>query len=280
MKQSTLRLFSITAITAAVMPQSIWADGIDPAAVSLYSRSWFDQQPTVPPLSTSVLFARKTSTELCEGCTGQILSLVYEQSDTGNRVHPWPFYVQLDTSHASGDATGTNARVYNRSTGWATAHHGEIIAYSADSTNIGFNTEMSPLAAGNRMIGLNLLAKDGYGGETPGYWSSEAVNIQSDRSVGWMTGIKFDTVRMGTGIDFSPSSSGANAIRIQGTYGVGLDMGANNIRLNAGAKACFEATDRICMRYNAKKSRLEFVNGSSVVAYLNTAKAAPFCLNC
>jgi hypothetical protein len=280
MKHPILRLFFITAIIAAVTPQSLQADGVDAAGMPLYSMSWFGQQPTVPPLNTSVMFARKTSEELCRGCTGEILSLIYEQSETENLVHPWPFYVQLDTAHAEGDATGTNARIYNRSTGWAAAHHGEVIAYSAGSVNIGSNLEISPMAAGNRMIGLNLQAKNGYSGETPGHWSSEAVNIQSDSNVGWMTGIEFDRVRMGTGIDFSPGSSGTNAIRIRGAYNVGLDMGANNIRLNAGAKACFEATDRICIRYNAKKSRLEFMNGSSLLAYLNTAKAEPLCLNC
>lgn len=250
------------------------ANGVYPGGGPLQSMQWFDQQPALPPLNTSVLLARKTTHELCDDCVGSALTLIYEQGESGNTVNPWPFYVQLDTSHASGAATGSNARIYNRSTGWAASHHSEGIAYSAGSTNIGFNAEMSPLVDGARLIGLNVLAKDGYAGQMAGLWSTEAINIQNDQNVGWTTGIKFDRTRMENGIEFSPESSATRAIWLRGKFGAGLDVGSNNIRMNAGAKVCFEETDQICMRYNGKKARLEFVNGSSVFAYLSVTKGA------
>lgn len=243
-------------------------------------KRWFDQQSALPPLDSPLLFARKTTAEICRDCTGEILSLVYEQGPTVDPVHLWPLYIQLDTAAADGSAAGANARIHSRGTGWTAAHHGEVIAYSPGSTNIGFNTELSPLVAGSRMIGLNLQAKNGYFNAPAGQWSDEAVNIQSDDGVGWRTGIKFDRVRTETALDFGPKSSGNQAIRIRGRYGVGLDLGGNGIRLAAGTRVCFEESDRICLRYNPNKARLEFLNGSGVLAYLNAAKASNRCLNC
>jgi hypothetical protein len=94
------------------------------------------------------------------------------------------YYVRLDTARAAGSATGANARIYNRSTGWTAAHHGEAIAYAPGSTKIGISSEVFPMTVGSRMIGVNLAAKDGYAGAPSGQWSSEAVNIQSDAGVG------------------------------------------------------------------------------------------------
>lgn len=243
-------------------------------------KQWFGQQPVLPALDSPLVFARKTTVEICPNCTAEILSLVFEQGPTAGPVHLWPLYIQLDTASANGDATGTNARIYNRSTGWTAAHHGEGIAYSPGSVNIGYNAELSPMVSGSRMIGLNLQAKNGYFNKPAGHWSNEAINIQSDVGVGWKTGIRFDRVRTETAIDLGPESSGNLAIRIRGRYGIGLDMGNNSIRLDSGTRVCFEESNRICLRYNARRARLEFLNGSAVLAYLNAARAANRCLNC
>jgi hypothetical protein len=266
-------LFSLLAFSC----QPAAADGVyNPNGL----QQWFDGQPVLPPLNTPLLFSRKTTTEICRDCTGEILSLVYEQGATTGPVHLWPFYVQIDTANATGSATGTNARIYNRSTGWAAAHHGEAIGYAAGATNIGFNGELYPMVPGSRMIGLNLQAKNGYASEAPDQWSDEAINIQSDSGVGWKTGIEFEKVLTGTGIDFSPESSGDQAIRIRGNYDIGLDTGSSSIRLNADTRICFEESSKVCLRYNPRKARLEFLNGARVLAFLSTAKASGRCLNC
>jgi hypothetical protein len=258
------------------------ADGTLPWASPLHSIQWFDQQPSLPPLDSALLFARKTDGDTCHNCTREILSLIYEQPATDATLHSWPFYIQLDTRSNAGSATGANARIYSRGAGWTAAHHGEAIAYAPGSTNIAFNAELSPMTSGSRLVGINLVAKNGYGDAHPGQWSDEAVNIQSDAGAGWATGIKFEHVRTGTGIDFGPESSGGSAIRIRGNYAVGLDMGDTDIRLNTGARVCFDGGDRVCMRYNPRKNRLEIMNGGNVLGYFNAnkAKAAGRCLNC
>jgi hypothetical protein len=275
MNRSILRCAVPFLALSLLPPPEAAADGI-----LAPGKQWFTQQPSFPPLDTPLLFGRKTTTELCRDCTGEILSLIYEQGAIEGPVHLWPLYVQLDTASAAGTATGTNARIYNRGAGWAAAHHGEAIGYAAGATNIGFNGELSPMVPGTRMIGLNLQAKNGYGNDAAGQWSDAAVNIQSDDGVGWKTGIEFDKLRTQTGIDFGPESAGEQAIRIRGNYGIGLDMGNSAIRLNSGNRICFEETSQVCLRYNARRARLEFLNGTGLLAYLNVAKASRRCLNC
>lgn len=247
-----------------------WSQAL-PGAVPLSSHMIFSSAPTqTPPLDTGVGFYRKlTAAEGAGSGTAENLSLYMENTTGSATRYPWPFYVELNTNHQGGDGVSMYARLRNAGPGWATGVHSEAIITGTSSTNIGFNAEMSPMVGGTRTIGVNLQAKDGYGGVTANQWSHQAVNIQSDTNVGWDTGIKFDTVRTNTAVHFSPQSSGQRAIWVQGNYTVGVDVGNLPIRMNAGTPVQLEATAQITMSFNQSLQRIEFKNGTRLLGYVS-----------
>ncbi|MGJ0490370.1 hypothetical protein [Methylobacter sp.] len=244
---------------------------------------WFTNKPKMPPLNSPYQFARKTTDELNNG-TSSIMALIYEQGETNNTVYPWPFYLQLDTSHDYGHAVGITSRLYNRGDGWSVAQHSEGISYGTGDT-IGFNAEMSPMATSDaRIIGINLNARDGYGDEHPGKWSNTAVNIQSEPGGGWAEGVRFDDgSNMWAGLHWAPDAYGTFGIKMDSRHLiVGLDTGATPtaIRMKAGSKVCLESTDAICIKYDAKAQKIYFLNGKAKLGHLNTNVQSDKCLNC
>jgi len=77
----------------------------------------------------------------------------------------------------------------------------------------------------------------------------EAINIQSDPRAQWKIGIHFDQ-----------GSKGTRAVRIEGEFVVGIEMGNNSIRMNKGAELIFEETGRFYVKYNPATDRIEFHN--------------------
>jgi len=244
---------------------------------------WFTNPPTMPPLNSPYQLGRKTTSEL-DNATSSIVALVYEQGPTINTVYPWPFYLQLDTSHDYGHAVGITSRLYNRGAGWSVAQHSEGIAYGTGDT-IGFNAEMSPMTTSNaRIIGINLNARDGYGDEHPGKWSNTAVNIQSETGGGWSEGIRFDEgSTMWTGLYWAPDARSTFGLKMDSRHLiVGLDTGSTPtaIRMNAGSKVCLEGTDFICLKYDAAEQKIHFLNGKTKLGYIDTNVQSNKCLNC
>lgn len=182
-------------------------------------------------------------------------------------VHPWAFYAEVRTSHVGAGAVSTYARMRNEGTGWATAAHAEVIA-TGGGTSIGSNVEVSPMGTG-RVVGVVVQAKDGYGGVAGNRWTNEGVLLQSDPGVGFVDGIRYECATQ-TGIHFSARSSSQRAIWIEGTHAVGVDVGSNPIRMNAGTPIQLEATGQITISYAA--GRIEFRNGDRVVAWIATGR--------
>lgn len=272
-------LFLIVASTSFMVQA---ADGIWNAN-AVKRREWFTNKPMMPPLNSPYQFGRKTTHEL-NNATSSIMSLVYEQGVTTNTVYPWPFFLQLDTSHDYGDAVGITSRLYNRGDGWSVAQHSEGIAYGTGDT-IGFNAEMSPMATSNaRIIGINLNARNGYGDEHPSKWSNTAVNIQSENGGGWVEGVRFDTgSNIWAGLHWDTNAHGTFGMKIDSKHLiVGLDTGETPtaIRMKAGSKVCLESTDAICLKYDAKTQKIYFLNGKAQLGYIDTNVQNNKCLNC
>lgn len=262
----------LISVTAWALPSSVgkWGE-------QLWSQMWFSGTPTqLPPLDTAVGFHRAlTPEESVIPGTAQNLSLYMESLHNSSQRYVWPLYVEVNTNHTgpNNDAVGIYSRLRNSGPGWATAIHAEAII-NGTGTNIGYNGEMSPLVWGGRTIGMNLQAKNGYGGQVANQWSTEAINIQTDPNVGWDVGIKFDGTRVNQGIHFTPSSQGQRAIWVQGNYIVGLDVGSLPIRMNAGTPIQLEATSQITVSYNPSTQRIEFKNGTRVLGYISTGPDA------
>lgn len=185
-------------------------------------------------------------------------------------VHPWAVYAEVRTRHSQGDATVINARLRNDGIGWGAAIHAEPIGGA--NTTIGVNVEASPMVEGGRLPAINVQAHDGYGSDHAGVWTSEGINFQSDPGVGFVRGIRFDGCTTDTGIHFDAATQGTRAIYVEGQYQVGLDVGSNPIRLNAGTPIQLEATGQVTIRY--LPGRIEFRMGSRVLATIVTNDTA------
>jgi hypothetical protein len=272
----------LIAVVAVLASGSALADGVL-NQTPLKQKEWFDTLPDFPPLNTPILFGRMTTNEIANG-TGNIMALIYEQGVSASPTYPWPLYVQLDSHHDRGDATGINTRYFSRGAGWGAVMHSEGRAFST-GTVIGSNIEMAPMTGSEaRIIGINVQAKNGNGQDNPNIWSSHAINIQSGAGVGWNEGIRFDkNVHTVNAIYFDPNSWGQRAFYVDSAhYSVGVDTGATPVALgmHAGSKVCLESTQQICVRFNQERHRIEFLNGDTSLGYLDTTVSSDRCLNC
>ena len=257
------------------------------------------------PLNTSIQWRRREN-EPSSG-TSQILSLVHENYKSD--AFPWTLSTVLRTEHTKGEAAGNFVRLLNYGGGndcWGTGYHVE--AYNRNGgTTIGNNIEMHRQNGNGRVIGLNVLGvdwdHDDIGTKLPPKPTqlSEAINIQGSKKSTWNTGLHFDTNSKGTqamliegdwnkainiqsrlidreenkrwlwntGLHFDKDSQGTRAILIEGDWNVGLDMGENNIRMEAGSKIFLEGTSMISILWNAEKARIEFRFGDKVLGYLS-----------
>jgi len=212
------------------------------------------------PLGSSVQWERREDVEDPQPGTTQVLSLVHENNKA--TAFPWTLSTLLRTKHTSGEAAANFVRLSNYGGGWGAGFHAE--AYSrGGSPTLGTNIEMHRQSGTGRVIGVNVHAVDwdidDQGAQTQPKPTllSEALNVQCDPQASWETGLHFDN-----------GSRGTRAIWVEGSWTVGLDMGSNNIRMDAGSKIFFEGSSMVYMMYNAAAARIEFRYGSRVLGYI------------
>lgn len=200
--------------------------------------------PPTEPLDTMLLFERSdNSTE--RTMTHEVLSLIHEEK--GNKSHPWTIYSHLTTSHVEGDACVHCSRLTKNGPGWSSGLHSEVFSHNR-GVALGVNVEMSNHYTGNeptQIYGINLLAS--HGGPC-----DMAVHIHAADSH-WKTAI---------GID----GKGEAGIDMTGSYGVGVNMRSNNIRLDEGSCIELDSAGKVRIRYKA--GRIEFLNGETCVGHI------------
>lgn len=277
----------------------------------IFNRMYFGtQQPYLPDQTARILFGNYAQ-NLTSGYTNQTLMLVHEQPEYAGKQtlgHGLHVYFEGHNNNQSNlpqsDNVGIYSNMINRGTAWSAGVHVETHT-SADATAIGVNVESGPWSGANpAAIGINVMATNPKPEERnkayQNQWSDQGINIQTSlcerdmngniidptcQDTGWSQGIRFNAAKTTTGIEFDGASSGTRAIHINGNYAVGLDMGGNKIRLNAGTYVCFENTDQVCMRYNAGKVEFNYgylngnVNTPNVVGWIDLSKPAK-CMNC
>ena len=281
-------------ITAAVLMLSTTAFAMNnfpawqhisvPAIKSVFSNydSLEDIYTQWAPVDAPIQFNRfnDQSNVNTPGATHSIMSLQFNNEVAGEESYPWPLFVNLDTDHGSGDGAAGLFRVHNRDRGWSASTHMDGLAYGTGTT-IGSNIEMLNLNQGNDSVfGLNIQSK--------AYEAKSAINIQTapigqndplwqpNMDGSWETGIRFQSgnnteSHIGTGIKFGPNTYGDRGIWLQGDFEAGIDMGQNNLRMNAQSKIEFETTGQVAMRYNPDTYRIEFLYGEDVIGFLNTS---------
>lgn len=230
---------------------------------------------TMPPMDAPVRYVRTLSASDGAGradhTTHDVVG-VYMENLTGSALrHPWPLFVDLRTNHAAGSGGVTvYSRLRNEGSGWAASFHTDTIA-SGTGTTIGVNIEPTPMAAG-RVIGLNIQTTSHYQGVPATRGANQAINIQSGPGMTYGDGVLFDGAACGTGIRFGPTSHGARAIAIEGSYPVGIDLGGSALRMRAGTPIQLEASGAITVTYQSGK--IVFRNRSRVLGYIVTDATA------
>jgi hypothetical protein len=204
----------------------------------LHATENFGDSAEQPPLDSPVIWMRGQKQSTPPEYSVEILSLIQEV--VAERSYPWPLYIQLTSSHNEGHAVGAYVRLIEKGNGWGTSFHTDVI-HEGTGTTIGSNIEVTKKTTDGRAIGVNIQSK--------GHWTEEGINLQSDSTSGWKTGIHFDD-----------GSKGTRGIWMQGKWDVGIDMGDNAIRMNQGAELCFDETRRFYVKYNPDTNRIEFHN--------------------
>lgn len=212
-----------------------------------------DTQPPVPPLDSPIVWTRQHDEDGTIG-THQTLSII--QKETASHSFPWPVYIQLETEHNEGDAVGIYIRKNSTAgTGWSAAYHTDLYNTAAyRGTTIGANIEIvnpaKPLA---RAIGINVLARNDNGG----LGGDAALNIQNGF---WDHGIHFDV-----------NSNGETALKVDGTWGAGLDLKGNSL-LMAGGKVVLgeQSTEEVSLRYDSSNKRVVLLLGDRVLWEVKT----------
>ena len=222
-----------------------------------------------PPLDTMVRWQRRDVENAPVGSTNQIISLIADANQKNS--HTWPLYIQLaatsspDATQATSGSVGAYVRAFNRSAGspWVTGYHSELYhgyasitgpQVEANGTSILYNGEMLTKSRHGVTIGLNLQnTVDSTGPAT------HAINIQAANALAtWQNGIHFDGrgVAGNVGINF-------DVARFQN---MGIDLGDNSIKLNAGQKIYLDSTGKTYLWCNTGASRIEIVRAGQRVA--------------
>ena len=222
-------------------PQTMEATG------EVLKRHMIKGRPPVEPLDTMILWERSdNNTE--RAMTHEILSLIHEEK--GNKSFPWTIYSHLTTSHVEGDACVLCSRLTKKGAGWSAGLHSEVFAHGR-GVALGINVEMSNNYTGaepTQIYGLNLLAS--HGGPC-----DMAIHIH-DADSHWKKAV---------GIE----GKGEAGIDITGKYDVGVNVHANNIRLDEGSCIELDGAGKIKVRYKA--GRIEFLNGDKCVGHLDVS---------
>lgn len=259
-KASRRAFWQVAAATAG----ALWSPAVLSAQTSLPkgSGAQLDEFETfeapvvdMPPLNVPVLWQRRHTASGPAGSTHGIVALVAEA--TGTNSFPWPFYVQLTTSHNLGDAVGSYVRLTQTGTGWGASYHTDLYA-DGGGTSIGSNIEVTKSEGSGIAIGINLQSK--------GLTTDHAINIQTapdDPPAGpeykgaWATGLHFDK-----------GTIGGRAVWIEGTWSTGIDLGSNSLAMESGSKIFLDTQRQIYLSFNRAKERIEFCNGQRVVFFI------------
>lgn len=236
------------------------------ALLQVLDYSTFTVSP--PALDTVVRWSRSDVPNVAAGYTNVILSLVAEAKQQNSFT--WPLYIQLTGTDnagatlASSQSTGVNVRAFNRSTGspWLASVHSEAYhgkdgiagpSLNTQGTSLLFNGELSSYSSTGTAIGLNL--QNTPNSTQPGTY---AINIQSTSNAAvWRNGIHFEGPGNGNiGINFD-----------QAHYNMGISLGDNSLRMNAGQRFLLEQTGAVYLWYNSMASRVELVKSGNVVAF-------------
>jgi hypothetical protein len=229
----------------------------------------------LPPLDSMVTWARSDSPKNAAAYTSEVLSLIGEGSQQNSYL--WPMYIELrgTTNSAatmqSSQSVGATVRSLVRSVGspWTAGYHSEIAhgrlglasgnVVPTNGTSILFNGEMRSYSAGGDTIGVNLQCVYT---DSNSKNCKHALNIQAGSSTtAWQNGIHFESIG-----NYVTDSIGINFD--QSRYNVGLDLGDNSLRLNAGQKILLTKDGTVYLRYNQSSDRVEiFRSGMRVASF-------------
>jgi hypothetical protein len=203
-------------------------------------------EPPGQPLDTMLLFERGDDNN-GRAITHEVLSLIHQEK--GKHSYPWTMYASLETHHETGDACVVCSRLHKHGPGWSSGLHSEVFNHSR-GVALGVNIEMSNDYTGSEetvATGLNIQA---VGGSAP---MQHGIQIHDG-------GNHFKTA-------INLKGKGATGIDLPGSFGVGVNLHDNNIRLSEGACVELDGKGQIKVRY--KNSRIEFLNGDRCFAHLD-----------
>jgi excisionase family DNA binding protein len=215
------------------------------------------------------------------GYTHMLMSLQHQNDlPPGSLSYPWAFFVNLDTNHDLGDGVGSIVNLWNRGEGWASAYHADVFA-KGRGTAIGSNIETFVLGEERaHLVGLNVQNKAHRG--------SVGLQVQTgplpDSHPWWETGMdgSWDVgLRLSgmpgagyyrTGIELDRHTRGRYGMRMRGEFDTGIDLGGNSLRVNGGVPIELDGGNGLALRYNPERSRIEFVQGDEIIAWLDTSR--------
>jgi hypothetical protein len=203
-------------------------------------------EPPGQPLDTMLLFERGDDNN-GRAMTHEVLSLIHQEK--GKHSYPWTMYASLETHHETGDACVVCSRLHKHGPGWSSGVHSEVFNHHR-GVALGVNIEMSNDYSGSEetvAIGLNIQA---VGGSAP---MQHGIQVHDG-------GNHFKTA-------INLKGKGSTGIALPGSFGVGVNLHDNNIRLSEGACVELDGKGQIKVRY--KNSRIEFLNGDRCFAHLD-----------
>ena len=197
--------------------------------------------PPVPLLDSPIVWTRQHD-EDGTFITHQTLSII--QKETGTRAFPWPVYIELDAAQEEGDAVGVYIRKNSTGGGgWSAAYHTDLYNTAAyHGTTIGANIEIvNPSKPAARAIGVNVLGRNDSGG----LGGDAALNVQGGH---WDHGLHFDV-----------SSYGDAAIKVDGNWSAGLDVGGRRIVLDV------DDGEEVSLKYDRKTKSVVLSRGQQIL---------------
>lgn len=203
-------------------------------------------RPPIEPLDTVVRWERSDRSE-GRAVTHQVLSLIHEEK--GTKSYLWTVYAHLTTHHVEGDGCVVCSRLHKNAAGWSCGLHSEVFS-DARGVGLGVNVEMWNSHAGDgatQIIGVN-------------------VQANGPRDCQYGVQIHDGKGRFEKGIGLN--GTGQVGLDAAGTYGVGVHLHGNSLRVDEGTAIELEGTGRIRMRY--RKGRIEFLNGDRCVGHIDT----------
>lgn len=212
------------------------------------------------------------------GATHMLMSLQHQNRVPPDSLSfPWAFFVNLDTNHDRGDGVGSIINLWNRGSGWSSAYHADVFAVG-DGPAIGANIETLDLGEERAyVVGVNVQNK--------AHRANVGMQVQTGplpeshrwwepgMDGGWLTGFRLAGMPGAgyyrTGIEFDRHTHGRRGIWMRGQFDTGIDLGGNSLRMNEGARLELDADSAIALRFNRERERIEFLEGNSVIAWID-----------